>query len=69
MPDEPKIKNADRPAKDVGLPKTGDAASGAGYLRDVTTKNHEAETREPAEADLDEVVDDQAAPEGNGKPR
>lgn len=68
MPDEPKIKNADRPSETAGLPEMGDGASGAGYLRDVDTKESEADTREPTDLDRDPVVEDQSAPSGQGKP-
>ncbi|PRY94718.1 hypothetical protein BCF33_0314 [Hasllibacter halocynthiae] len=64
---EPKIKNADRPSEDVGLPKTGDAASGAGYLRDVDTKKHKAQTPEPAEAP-DDLLEDPDTRGDHGRP-
>lgn len=68
MSDEPKIHDADRPSETVGQPEMGDGASGRHYLRDVDTKNSEADTREPADLDRDPVVDDQSAPSGQGKP-
>ena len=49
MTDEPKIKNADRPSETAGLPETGDGASARHYLRDVDTKNSEADTPDPAD--------------------
>ena len=65
---EPKIKNADRPSETAGLPEMGDGASARGYLRDVDTPERDAEVPEPAEADEDVLYEDEAAPEGNGKP-
>ncbi len=68
MPDEPKIHDADRPSETAGLPEMGDGASARHYLRDVDTKNSEADTREPADADLDQLAEDPSAPGGEGKP-
>ena len=68
MPDEPKIKNADRPSETAGQPEMGEGASARGYLEDVETKNTGSDAPEPAEADRDVVAEDQSAPSGQGKP-
>lgn len=63
---EPKIHGADTPSETAGLPEMGDGASGAGYLRDVDTKNTEADV--PLPADAPDADGDDGAMGDHGKP-